>query len=228
MQDFELSKDKVLMGAERRSMILSTEERRTTAYHEAGHALVAKLIPDTDPVHKVTIIPRGMALGVTQQVPIDDRHTWSRNYICDRLAIMFGGRVAEELSSGLVTTGAGDDIEKATDLARRMVCEWGMSENLGPMTFGKKEEQIFLGRDFTQTKDYSEQTAIEIDSEVRRILHGAYDRAKQLLRTNLDILHKMAAVLLEKEVLDGPEIDELLRSFGPRNGVTSEPHPAAS
>jgi cell division protease FtsH len=228
MQDFELSKDKVLMGAERRSMILSNEERRTTAYHEAGHALVAKLIPDTDPVHKVTIIPRGMALGVTQQVPIDDRHTWSREYIHNRLAIMFGGRVAEELSSGQITTGAGDDIEKATDLARRMVCEWGMSENLGPMTFGKKEEQIFLGRDFTQTKDYSEQTAIEIDSEVRRILRDAYERAKRLLRSNLEILHRMATVLLEKEVLDGPEIDELLRSFGAGNGTATEPQPAAS
>jgi len=228
MQDFELSKDKVLMGAERRSMILSDEERRTTAYHEAGHALVAKLIPDTDPVHKVTIIPRGMALGVTQQVPMDDRHTWSREYIHNRLAIMFGGRVAEELTSGQITTGAGDDIEKATDLARRMVCEWGMSENLGPMTFGKKEEQIFLGRDFTQTKDYSEQTAIEIDGEVRRILRDAYERAKRLLRSNLEILHRMATVLLEKEVLDGPEIDELLRSFGASNGTATAPQPAAS
>jgi len=228
MQDFELSKDKVLMGAERRSMILSDEERRTTAYHEAGHALVAKLIPDTDPVHKVTIIPRGMALGVTQQVPMDDRHTWSREYIHNRLAIMFGGRVAEELTSGQITTGAGDDIEKATDLARRMVCEWGMSENLGPMTFGKKEEQIFLGRDFTQTKDYSEQTAIEIDGEVRRILRDAYERAKRLLRSNLEILHRMATVLLEKEVLDGPEIDELLRGFGASNGTATEPQPAAS
>ena len=228
MQDFELSKDKVLMGAERRSMILSDEERRTTAYHEAGHALVAKLIPDTDPVHKVTIIPRGMALGVTQQVPMDDRHTWSREYIHNRLAIMFGGRVAEELTSGQITTGAGDDIEKATDLARRMVCEWGMSENLGPMTFGKKEEQIFLGRDFTQTKDYSEQTAIEIDGEVRRILRDAYERAKRLLRSNLEILHRMATVLLEKEVLDGPEIDELVRSFGASNGTATAPQPAAS
>jgi len=228
MQDFELSKDKVLMGAERRSMILSDEERRTTAYHEAGHALVAKLIPDTDPVHKVTIIPRGMALGVTQQVPMDDRHTWSREYIHNRLAIMFGGRVAEELTSGQITTGAGDDIEKATDLARRMVCEWGMSENLGPMTFGKKEEQIFLGRDFTQTKDYSEQTAIEIDGEVRRILRDAYERAKRLLRSNLEILHRMATVLLEKEVLDGPEIDELVRSFGASNGAATAPQPAAS
>ena len=222
MKDFELSKDKVLMGAERRSMILSPEEKRNTAYHEAGHALVARLIPGTDPVHKVTIIPRGMALGVTQQVPVDDRHTWSREYILNRLAIMFGGRVAEELVLGHMTTGAGDDIEKATELARRMVCEWGMSDRLGPMTFGKKEEQIFLGRDFTQTKDYSEQTAIEIDAEVRRIIADAYDRAKRLLQENRDVLDKMTEVLLEKEVLDATEIDAILESFGRDNGTVSE------
>jgi cell division protease FtsH len=222
MKDFELSKDKVLMGAERRSMILSQEEKRNTAYHEAGHALVARLIPGTDPVHKVTIIPRGMALGVTQQVPVDDRHTWSREYILNRLAIMFGGRVAEELVLGHMTTGAGDDIEKATELARRMVCEWGMSDRLGPMTFGKKEEQIFLGRDFTQTKDYSEQTAIEIDAEVRRIITDAYERAKSLLQENLDVLHKMSEVLLEREVLDAPEIDEIIQSFGRGNGAVQD------
>lgn len=219
MKDFELSKDKVLMGAERRSMILSQDEKRNTAYHEAGHALVARLIPGTDPVHKVTIIPRGMALGVTQQVPVDDRHTWSREYILNRLAIMFGGRVAEELVLGHMTTGAGDDIEKATELARRMVCEWGMSDRLGPMTFGKKEEQIFLGRDFTQTKDYSEQTAIEIDAEVRRIISDAYDRAKRLLQENRDVLDKMAEVLLEKEVLDASEIGAILESFGRGDGA---------
>jgi cell division protease FtsH len=227
MQDFELSKDKVLMGAERRSLILSPEERKNTAYHEAGHALVAKLIPGTDPVHKVTIIPRGMALGVTQQVPVDDRHTWSKEYIADRLAIMFGGRVAEELISGQMTTGAGDDLEKATELARRMVCEWGMSERLGPMTFGKKEEQIFLGRDFTQTKDYSEKTAVDIDNEVRLIITAAYDRAKDLLQGNLDILHKMAVELLEKEVLDGAEIDEIVRILRPQVEPIAEPQPAA-
>jgi cell division protease FtsH len=222
MKDFELSKDKVLMGAERRSMILSQEEKRNTAYHEAGHALVARLIPGTDPVHKVTIIPRGMALGVTQQVPVDDRHTWSREYILNRLAIMFGGRVAEELVLGHMTTGAGDDIEKATELARRMVCEWGMSDRLGPMTFGKKEEQIFLGRDFTQIKDYSEKTAIEIDAEVRRIIGEAYERSKRLLQENIAILHKMAEVLLEKEVLDAPEIDEIIKSFSHGNGAVQE------
>lgn len=227
MKDFELSKDKVLMGAERRSMILSIDEKRNTAYHEAGHALVARLIPGTDPVHKVTIIPRGMALGVTQQVPVDDRHTWSREYILDRLAIMFGGRVAEELVLGHMTTGAGDDIEKATELARRMVCEWGMSDRLGPMTFGKKEEQIFLGRDFTQMKDYSETTAVEIDAEVRRIISEAYERAKLLLQDNIAVLHKMSAVLLEREVLDALEIEEIIDSFGRSNGTALE-HPPAT
>ncbi len=228
MEDFDLAKDKVLMGVERRSMILSIEERRNTAYHEAGHALVAKLIPGTDPVHKVTIIPRGMALGVTQQVPEDDRHTWSRQYILNRLAIMFGGRVAEELVLGHMTTGAGDDLEKATELARRMVCEWGMSERLGPMTFGKKEEQIFLGRDFTQVKDYSEKTAIEIDTEVRRIIMGAYERAKTLLQANLEVLHKVAEALLEKEVLDGQEIDAIIKNFGKGNGSLEAPQAMAS
>jgi cell division protease FtsH len=168
-----------------------------------------------------------MALGVTQQVPVDDRHTWSKDYIVNRLAIMFGGRVAEELVSGQMTTGAGDDLEKATDLARRMVCEWGMSERLGPMTFGKKEEQIFLGRDFTQTKDYSERTAVEIDNEVRQIIMAAYDRAKELLQVNLDVLHKVAAELLEKEVLDGSEIDEIVRVLRPQDGTVPEPQPAA-
>ncbi len=213
MDDFELSKDKVLMGAERRSMILTLDERRNTAYHEAGHALVAKLTPGTDPVHKVTIIPRGMALGVTQQLPVDDKHTFSKDYILKRLSIMFGGRVAEELVLGHTTTGAGDDLEKATELARRMVCEWGMSERLGPMTFGKKDEQIFLGRDITQTKDYSEETAIEIDTEVRNIIKNAFDKAKELLETNIALLHRMAEVLLEKESLDGPDIDGILAEF---------------
>ena len=221
MSDFEMSKDKVLMGAERRSMILSIAERRNTAYHEAGHALVARLIPGTDPVHKVTIIPRGMALGVTQQLPVDDRHTFSKDYILKRLAIMFGGRVAEELVLGHTTTGAGDDLEKATGLARRMVCEWGMSERLGPMTFGKKEDQVFLGRDIAQTKDYSEKTAIEIDTEVRGIIKDAFERAKNLLQTHIEVLHKMAEVLLEKEALDGDEIDGILKQFN--IDVDSEP-----
>ena len=214
MEDFELSKDKVVMGVERRSMILSSEEKRNTAYHEAGHALVAGLTPGTDPVHKVTIIPRGMALGVTQQVPNEDRYTLTKDYILKRLAVMFGGRVAEEIVLGHTTTGAGDDIEKATELARRMVCEWGMSEKLGPMTFGKKDEQIFLGRDFTQMKEYSEKTAVEIDTEVRGIIMHAYERAKALLQANIEVLHKMAERLLEKEVLDGAEVTDIIQRFG--------------
>jgi cell division protease FtsH len=218
MGDFELAKDKVMMGAERRSMIISDEEKRNTAYHEAGHALVAKLLPGADPIHKVTIIPRGMALGLTQQLPIDEKHTYPREYLLNNLVILFGGRVAEELVLEHMTTGAGNDIEKATDLARRMVCEWGMSEKLGPMTFGKKEEEIFLGRDFTQKVDYSENTAIEIDAEVRRIIQESYHRAKDLLKSNLRLLHKVAETLLEKEVLDGSEIDAIVRDFGGNNG----------
>jgi cell division protease FtsH len=214
MADFEVAKDKVMMGSERRSMIISEEERRTTAYHEAGHALVAKLVPGTDPVHKVTIIPRGMALGLTQQVPLDDRHTYSREYLLGDLAIFFGGRAAEELVLGSITTGAGNDIERATELARKMVCEWGMSEKLGPMTFGKKEEEIFLGRDFTKRVDYSETTAVQIDAEVRRLLMDAYERARMLLRRNLAALHRVAEALLERESLDGAEIDEILQSVG--------------
>ena len=218
MLDLELAKDKVMMGAERRSMIISDEEKRNTAYHEAGHALVAKLLPGADPIHKVTIIPRGMALGLTQQLPVDERHTYPREYLLTSLVILFGGRVAEELVLEHMTTGAGNDIEKATDLARRMVCEWGMSEKLGPMTFGKKEEEIFLGRDFTQKADYSRSTAIEIDAEVRRIIQESYHRAKDLLTTNLRLLHKVAEKLLEKEVLDGSEIDAIVRAFGGNGG----------
>ena len=218
MNDFELAKDKVMMGAERRSMIISDEEKRNTAYHEAGHALVAKLLPGADPIHKVTIIPRGMALGLTQQLPMDEKHTYPREYLLNNLVILFGGRVAEELVLNHMTTGAGNDIEKATDLARRMVCEWGMSEKLGPMTFGKKEEEIFLGRDFTQKVDYSESTAIEIDAEVRRIIQDSYHKAKDLLKTNMRLLHKVAESLLEKEVLDGSEIDAIVRDFGGNGG----------
>jgi cell division protease FtsH len=228
MRDLELSKDKVMMGAERRSMIISEEEKRTTAYHEAGHALVAKLLPGADPIHKVTIIPRGMALGLTQQLPTDEKYTYPRDYLLNNLIILFGGRVAEELALEHITTGAGNDIEKATDLARRMVCEWGMSEKLGPMTFGKKEEEIFLGRDFTQKTDYSKSTAIEIDAEVTRIIQDSYHRAKDLLKTNLRLLHKVAEKLLEKEVLDGSEIDAIVRAFGVNGGVPFTPSSAAA
>ncbi len=219
MHHFELAKDKVMMGSERRSMIISDEEKRNTAYHESGHALVAKLLPHADPVHKVTIIPRGMALGLTQQVPLDDRHTYAKEYLLDMLAILYGGRAAEELVLGHQTTGAGNDIERASEMARKMVCEWGMSEKLGPMTFGKKEEEIFLGRDFTQRVDYSDTTAVQIDAEVRRIILEAYERAKMLLRRNMVVLHKMAEALLERESLDGAEIDEIIRRWGGQSGA---------
>jgi cell division protease FtsH len=221
MADLELAKDKVMMGAERRSMIISDEEKRNTAYHEAGHALVAKLLPGADPIHKVTIIPRGMALGLTQQLPMDEKYTYPREYLLNNLVILFGGRVAEELVLEQITTGAGNDIEKATDLVRRMVCEWGMSEKLGPMTFGKKEEEIFLGRDFTQKTDYSKSTAIEIDAEIKRIIQESYQRAKDLLTTNLRLLHEVAEKLLEKEVLDGSEIDAIVTAFRLNGPLTS-------
>jgi len=214
MIDLELAKDKVMMGAERRSMIISDQEKRTTAYHEAGHALVAKLLPGADPIHKVTIIPRGMALGLTQQLPEDEKYTYAAKDLLNNLVILFGGRVAEELVFERITTGAGNDIEKATDLARRMVCEWGMSEKLGPMTFGKKDQEIFLGRDFTQKEGYSKNTAIEIDAEIRRIIQESYQRARDLLKTNLALLHKIAQNLLEKEVLDGSELDAIVKAFG--------------
>jgi cell division protease FtsH len=211
MEDFEDAKDKVLMGTERRSMIISDEEKRITAYHEAGHTLVAKMIPGADPIHKVTIIPRGRALGLTQQLPIDERHTYPKDYLTDRIAILLGGRVAEEIVLEMQTTGAGNDIERATELARKMVCEWGMSEELGPLTFGKKEEQIFLGREISQHRDYSESTAIRIDDEVKRLVADAHVRTTDILTENLDSLHRLANSLLEREVLGGEEIDMIIR-----------------
>jgi cell division protease FtsH len=198
------------MGAERKSLILSDEEKRTTAYHEAGHALIARLIPGTDPVHKVTIIPRGRALGVTMQLPTDDRHNYSKEFLYNNLAILMGGRVAEELVLKHVTTGAGNDLERATDLARKMVCEWGMSEKLGPLTFGRKEEEIFLGREIATRRDFSEQVALEIDLEVKRLVTENYERAKRLLTENMASLKGLAEALLEKEVLDAPEIDHII------------------
>jgi cell division protease FtsH len=210
MKDFESSKDKVLMGVERKSLILSEEERRATAYHEAGHALVAKLIPGSDPIHKVTIIPRGRALGVTTQLPIDEKHNYHRDFLMDNIAILMGGRVAEELVFSWISTGAGNDLERATDLARKMVCEWGMSDKMGPLTFGKKEEMIFLGREIAQHQDYSEETAQEIDREVRRFVTEAYERAKELVKSRMEALHGVATALLEREVLEGPEIDGIV------------------
>jgi cell division protease FtsH len=209
MGDFEQAKDKVLMGAERRSMIISDEEKRNTAYHEAGHALVARMMPNTDPLHKVTIIPRGMALGVTMQLPVDDKHTYSKDFLEDQLAVMMGGRVAEEIFLNKVTTGAGNDFEQGTDLARKMVCEWGMSE-MGPLTFGKKEEAIFLGREIAQHRDYSEDTAIRIDAEVKKIVVNAYNRARQTIEDNREAMERIAIALLEREVLDGSEIQLLV------------------
>jgi cell division protease FtsH len=209
MLDFELAKDKVLMGAERRSMILTDEEKRNTAYHEGGHALVAAKVPHADPLHKVTIIPRGMALGVTMQLPIDDKHTYDRVYLESQLAIMMGGRVAEEIFLKTMTTGAGNDIERATEVARKMVCEWGMSQ-LGPLTFGKKEEQIFLGRELSQHRDYSEETAREIDAEVRRFIDAAYKTAFDVLDGNREVLDHIALALLEREVLDSAELQMII------------------
>ncbi len=215
MSDFEASKDKVLMGVERRSLVLSEDEKETTAYHEAGHTLVAKLLPGTDPIHKVTIIPRGRALGVTMQLPIDDRHNYKKEYLYNTLAIMMGGRVAEELVLNHITTGAGNDIEKATDLARKMVCEWGMSEKMGPLTFGKKEQEIFLGREISQHRDYSEHTAIEIDKEVKRLVTENYERAKSLISNNMKALKALATALLEKESLDASMIEKIIQSTIP-------------
>jgi cell division protease FtsH len=212
MQDFDDAKDKVLMGVERRSMVISDEEKKNTAYHEAGHTLVAKLIPGTDPVHKVSIIPRGRALGVTMQLPIEDKHSYSRESLLDRIAVLLGGRVAEELIFSSMTTGAGNDIERATEIARKMICEWGMSEKLGPVSFGKKDEQIFLGREMSTHKNYSEATAVEIDVEIRRIIEDNYGRVRKLLSDNIDTLHKLSLELIEKENLSGEEVDKIIHA----------------
>jgi cell division protease FtsH len=209
MADFELAKDKVLMGAERKSMVISNEEKRVTAYHEAGHTLVGLKVPNADPVHKVTIIPRGMALGVTQQLPEGDRHNYTKDYLLGQISILMGGRIAEETFLGSITTGASNDIEKATELARAMVCEYGMSE-LGPLTFGKKEEQIFLGREIAQHRDYSEETSIRIDSEVRKIVTEQYERARKILEENRDTMIRLAETLLEHESLDGVQIRRIV------------------
>jgi cell division protease FtsH len=211
MADFEEAKDKVMMGMERKSMIISEKEKKTTAYHEIGHVLVAKMIPESDPVHKVTIIPRGRALGVTTYLPIDEKHTYSKEYLEAMIAYAMGGRAAERLIFNQLTTGAGNDIERATALARKMVCEWGMSDLLGPLTFGKKEEEIFLGREISQHRDYSENTAIMIDDEVRKIVNRGMERATKVLNENTDTLHRLSAALLEREILDSDEIDRIMK-----------------
>jgi cell division protease FtsH len=209
MYDFELAKDKVLMGAERKSMLLTPEEKKVTAYHEAGHALVAALTPHADPLHKVTIIPRGMALGVTMQLPETDKHNYTREYLETQLAVLMGGRLAEEIFLNQMSTGAGNDIERATEMSRKMVCEWGMSK-MGPLTFGKKEEQIFLGRELSQHRDFSEETAKEIDVEVRCFVNKAYETAKKVLSENREALVRIAEALLDREVLDANELKLVL------------------
>ncbi|MBN2705103.1 MAG: ATP-dependent zinc metalloprotease FtsH [Deltaproteobacteria bacterium] len=209
MTDLEEAKDKVMMGAERRSLVISHDEKVNTAYHEAGHALVARLLPGTDPIHKVTIIPRGRALGLTQQLPIDERHTYNKDYLINNIIVLLGGRVAEEIALNHITTGAGNDIERATNLARKMVCEWGMGR-MGPVSFGKKEEHIFLGREMAQNRDFSEKTAIEIDDEIKEIVHDAHAKALQLVTDNRQALDKLAQKLLEKESINGIEVDEII------------------
>ena len=210
MTDFEYAKDKVLMGVERKSMVISLEERRNTAYHEAGHTFVTKMLPKADPIHKVTIIPRGRALGVTQQLPEDDRHTYDKGYLSSQIAVLMGGRAAEEIFLDHMTTGAGNDIERATELARKMVCEWGMSEKLGPLTFGRKEEQIFLGKEFSRHRDFSEETALNIDSEIRRTVMDGYNEAKRILMENQETVKRLAEVLLERESLDAAQIQAVI------------------
>jgi cell division protease FtsH len=227
MVDIDNAKDKVLMGVERRSMVISEEEKNNTAYHEAGHTLVAKFIPGTDPVHKVSIIPRGRALGVTMQLPIEDKHSYSRESLMNRIAVLMGGRAAEELIFHTMTTGAGNDIERATEMARKMVCEWGMSHKMGPVSFGKKDEQIFLGRDMASAKNYSEATAVEIDSEIRQIVEDNYRQAFQLLTDNIDSLHKLSQVLIEKETMTGAEVDVLIAGVRADACVNGDNAPAA-
>ncbi len=223
MSDFEYAKDKVMMGTERKSMVISDTEKRNTAYHETGHALVARMLPGTDPIHKVTIIPRGLALGLTQQLPVDEKHSYPREYLLNNIMILLGGRAAEELVLKDFTTGAGNDIERATALARKMVCEWGMSDEMGPLSYGKKEEQIFLGREFATHKDYSEETAKKIDTEVSRIVTTAYENAKKILSDHMDLLNRIAAELLEKEVLNGAELDEMIGMARPKEVANPEP-----
>jgi cell division protease FtsH len=211
------------MGAERKSMVINDEEKKNTAYHESGHALVARLLPGSDPIHKVTIIPRGMALGVTQQLPIDEKHTYPKKYLVNNITILLGGRAAEELVLHDFTTGAGNDIERATNIARKMVCEWGMSEKMGPLSYGKKDEQIFLGREFATHKDYSEETAKSIDQEITGIVTNCYKNAKGLLEENINTLHHIAEALLEKEVLNTEELDQIIeKDKFPKEGLTLE------
>jgi cell division protease FtsH len=224
MGDFEYAKDKVLMGVERKTMMLTDEEKRVTAYHEAGHALVAAFTPGSDPLHKVTIIPRGRALGLTMQLPTEDKYTYRKQYVEAQIAILMGGRVAEELTQDDITTGAGNDIERATDMARRMVCEWGMSE-LGPLAYGTKDEPVFLGREFAQRSDYSQDTAIQIDREVARIVRQAYDHATNVLHTHRNVLDRVSIDLLERESLDGEDVYRIIREMTGHEPAPTRPVP---
>jgi len=227
MLDFEFAKDKVLMGAERRSMIISENEKRITAIHEAGHAILAVMLPNADPIHKVTIIPRGMALGLTTQLPIDEKHNYNREYLEDQIAILMGGRIAEEITLGSITTGAGNDLERATDLSRKMVCEWGMSDAMGPLTFGKKEEQIFLGREIAQHQDYSEDTALRIDQEVKRFVTDNYARAHSILVEHKQRVLEMADALLARETLDAEQVRRLCAGL-PLDELTASSTPVSA
>ncbi len=222
MQDFEEAKDKILMGRERRTMIISDEEKRVIAYHEAGHVIVAKSVEHSDPVHKVTIIPRGMSLGLTQQLPEEDRYTYTKEYLIDQITVLLGGRAAEELALKTLSTGASNDLERATDIARRMVCEWGMSETLGPMTLGRVEEHIFLGKELARQQNYSERTAIQVDNEIQKIIFNCYERAKSILSQKNFVLHNMASALIEREVLEAQDIDEIINSTGELKVRTQE------
>jgi cell division protease FtsH len=228
MNDFEHAKDKVMMGAERRSMIITEDEKRVTAVHEAGHALLAVLLPHADPIHKVTIIPRGMALGLTMQLPTDEKHNYSRDFLMDQMAILMGGRIAEEITNGSLTTGAGNDLERATDLARRMVCEWGMSDEMGPLTFGKHEEQVFLGRDISRSQEYSQETAGRIDAEVKRFVLGNYDRARVILTENKAAMLRIADELLIREILDADQIQRLAKGLELAEHIPPPPVPSSS
>ena len=224
-KDIQDAIDEVMIGREKRERMLTVEERKRVAHHEAGHALVAKLTPGTDPIHKVTIIPRGMALGLTQQLPIEDRYTMSRTNLNATIMVLLGGRAAEELVFGERTSGAGNDLERVTEIARRMVCEWGMSEEVGPITFGKGEEQIFIGKEISKPKNYSEESAIAIDKEIKSILTGNYEKAKTLLENNIDLLHKIAEVLLDVEVIDGKGLDEIVKNHKPEQYPSSLENP---
>ncbi len=223
MEDFEFAKDKVLMGVERKSLIISDEEKKITAYHEGGHALVAKLTPGSDPIHKITIIPRGLALGVTQQLPIEDKYTLSKSYLNKTIMVLLGGRAAEQIIFNEQTSGAGNDLERATDIARKMICEWGMSDELGPVKLGKADEQVFLGKEMIRHNHYSEATAMQIDSEIKRIVSQNYTKAANLLKSNINLLHKLAEMLLQQEVVDSKELDSLVKGFEASNNLFGEP-----